>query len=276
MTTVPKALTGTFPNRQLPMQGKVPVWNHWASSHWENAPIFRTRNWYLSQGLVKTKDLAYYLCRKELTKANTMNTECCQNTSRNVRSLEGMSTARQKTASRKITQWIRKLKPLKKQSSLNQKNYISLKVTALERRLYISSIIHINITFCVRLLYQGYYKFPRHNTFCFFERWYKCSVRVKLRWQATEIIKCRISGNNIHQLFQTGFVPTKAAELLTLCRQTPLPCVTFPQRAQKPHRVWRWLQSDTVSWKPSLSISRCEVLLLHHAPFNRLLIVSSH
>lgn len=172
MTTVPKAFTSTFPDRQLSMQGKVPVWNHWASSHWENALIFRTRNWYLSsQGLVKTKDLAYYLCRKEeLTKANTMNTERCQNASRNMHSLEGMSTARQKTVSRKITQWITKLNPLTKQSSsLNQKICISLKVTALERRLYISSIFHINITFCLRLLYQGC-RFPNHLKMIFLLR----------------------------------------------------------------------------------------------------------
>lgn len=50
-------------------------------------------------------------------------------------------------------------------------------------------------------------------------------------------IKYRISGNNVHQVFHTGFVPTKAAELLTLCRQIPLSCHVSTASTEAPQNT---------------------------------------
>lgn len=67
--------------------------------------------------------------------------------------------------------------------------------------------------------------------------------------------------------FMLAFSPIKAAKLLTLCRQTPLPYVMFLWQAQKPHRIRGRLQSDADSripkpeWFPTQSSAPSAMLL---------------
>lgn len=148
----------------------------------------------------------------------------------------------------------------------------SLKVTALERSFYISSIFHTNITFCLRLLFQGC-KISQSFEHDFSTKSFQATIHFAFLKGNIKAIHTLSSDNRLqgkkkvqNKLEESTSIisywpcPKKSCWAI-LCTQVPLLCHIFMVNTEAP-----WNKVITPVWVRFLNTKPVHVLMWSSAP----------